>query len=112
MIVQKKTKSILHAGLVPGASVEKDVAMHPVHQVAQLRAENYRLVATDMRQCETFLQDLHQAGFNGMANTLFLSECVLVYLQPEFGDAIISALNGMCLNPAALSEIVVGWVLS
>ena len=44
--------------------------------VRQLNLRNYKMVGCDIRRTQETQTLLGEAGFNVMANTLFLSECV------------------------------------
>lgn len=104
VIISKKTRTIKHkqlCGPTPETSTSK------VHHVQQIHTANYRMASCDMRQTEEFKSALFDAGFDGTKNTLFLAECVLVYLQASFSDDIISICRGLCTNPDVLTEFVV-----
>lgn len=105
VVIAKKTRTIRQKGLVEDA--EKCVVNSSVHHIAQLKTPSYRLLACDMRQPQEFHEALHESGFNGMGNALFLSECVLVYMQPAFADRVILTCKNLCLNPNALQQFVV-----
>ncbi|CEM03436.1 unnamed protein product [Vitrella brassicaformis CCMP3155] len=67
-----------------------------------LRSEPLRMVAADMRQVDEFERQLVQAGFQDDLPTLWLAECVLVYMQPLHSDAIIRwAANAVSKAPSA-----------
>ncbi|CAD7960656.1 unnamed protein product [Amoebophrya sp. A25] len=90
-------------------SSENLTTMSATHRVQQFHTAHYRLVACDMRQPREFQDSLFHAGWNGMANTLFVSECVLVYMQGQFGDEVIKSCLQLCQEPSgrALKEFVV-----
>eukprot|EP00392_Amoebophrya_sp_AT5.2_P007283 g7297.t1 len=124
-IIAKKTKTILQkrdalpdferltriGEVEPRASphqADMYTSVNRVHKVKQLHLPHYRLAACDMRNKDEFKQALYDQGWNGMANTLFLSECVLAYMQPQFGDDIIhTCVQELCLNAkTALTQFV------
>ena len=53
-------------------------------------ASGYRLVTGDLRDLEALKTSLSSAGVDPSIPTLFLSECVLVYLEPEDSCAVIA----------------------
>jgi len=55
----------------------------------ELRTKHYRLVQTDMRMVSEVSSAMSEAGFRGDLPTLFISECVLVYMQALHGDGVI-----------------------
>jgi len=55
----------------------------------ELRTPHCRYVPTDMRIVPELAAAMTGAGFRSDVPTLFLSECVLVYMQAMHGDAII-----------------------
>ena len=50
----------------------------------------YRLLAGDLRDMDTVAGALSQEGLDATAPTLVLCECVLAYLEPAHGDAVIA----------------------
>ncbi|CAG9466985.1 unnamed protein product [Pedinophyceae sp. YPF-701] len=54
----------------------------------KITAPHYRLVPGDLRRLEQVSQALLAAGFDPALPTLVVLECVLVYLEPEEGDAV------------------------
>ncbi|KAJ3181713.1 carboxy methyl transferase for protein phosphatase 2A [Geranomyces variabilis] len=62
----------------------------------ELHGADYHLIAGDLRNFATDIsQKLHDAGFQPDAPTLFLSECVLVYLAPSTSEQILRAAAAM-----------------
>lgn len=55
----------------------------------ELRTKHLRQVPADMRIVPELVNAMASAGFRGNVPTLFVSECVLVYMQAMHGDAII-----------------------
>ncbi|KAI9499925.1 S-adenosyl-L-methionine-dependent methyltransferase, partial [Coemansia spiralis] len=56
---------------------------------AELHSETYNLIAGDLREFPSVMARLQERGFDCEAPTLFVSECVLVYLDPVCSDAIL-----------------------
>ncbi|KAI8589077.1 S-adenosyl-L-methionine-dependent methyltransferase [Geranomyces variabilis] len=62
----------------------------------ELHGADYHLLAGDLRNFATEIsQKLRDAGFQPDAPTLFLSECVLVYLAPTTSEEILRAAAAM-----------------
>lgn len=57
---------------------------------ASISGPGYRLVTADLRDIASMQAALRGAGLDPTAPTLLLSECVLVYLEPEDSCAIIA----------------------
>jgi len=104
MVINKKTKTVLKKSreLGLGAHLAARAADHTmensVFHIRQLKLENYRMVGCDIRRVEETKDLLGEAGFNVMANTLFLSECVLVYMQSLHADEVLKMCRGLCAN--------------
>lgn len=56
---------------------------------AQLNGRNYHLLGADLREVDSLDRLLQAAGLDKAKPTLFISECVLIYLQPEESAAVI-----------------------
>ncbi|KAJ2822994.1 carboxy methyl transferase for protein phosphatase 2A [Coemansia erecta] len=57
---------------------------------AELHSSEYSLLAGDLREFEAqVVPKLMAHGFDCTAPTLFLSECVLIYLDPQHSDTIL-----------------------
>ncbi|KAJ9455635.1 putative leucine carboxyl methyltransferase 1 [Diplonema papillatum] len=66
-----------------------------VMKAAAKEGDRYRMVAADLRDCDAFLEKLKGEGLaDGAAPTLIVSECVLIYLRKEEGDAVVAGLAG------------------
>ena len=78
-------------GSPPTASVEADVAFTPtLSGGCDVTGGGYRLRTADLRDVGAVAAALGSCGLVRDAPTLFLSECVLVYLEPEESCAIIA----------------------
>ncbi|KAK3823661.1 MAG: S-adenosyl-L-methionine-dependent methyltransferase [Linnemannia elongata] len=57
----------------------------------ELYSKDYCLLSGDLREfTETIVPKLNAQGFDTSLPTLFLSECVLIYIQPGDSDAIVN----------------------
>ncbi|PRP82504.1 leucine carboxyl methyltransferase 1-like [Planoprotostelium fungivorum] len=54
-----------------------------------LHSPNYHLMSVDLHSVQKLNDTLVQAGINKSLPTMFISECVLVYLKPEYSDEIV-----------------------
>eukprot|EP00667_Euglena_gracilis_P018208 EG_transcript_19313 len=59
-----------------------------------LHSAAYCVLAADLRQPETLLQQLAKVSLDPKEPLLLLAECVLVYMQPAESDALLRALLG------------------
>eukprot|EP01117_Protostelium_nocturnum_P013884 TRINITY_DN5224_c0_g1_i3.p1 TRINITY_DN5224_c0_g1~~TRINITY_DN5224_c0_g1_i3.p1 ORF type:complete len:272 (-),score=76.27 TRINITY_DN5224_c0_g1_i3:65-880(-) len=55
-----------------------------------LHSEHYHIVSVDLNQVSKLEEALIECGIDKDAPTLFISECVLIYLKAELSDKIIS----------------------
>ena len=55
-----------------------------------LHSTSYHVIPADLRDLPHLTETLQKSGIDGTAPTLFLSECVLVYMKAQFSDALIS----------------------
>ncbi|CAG8478697.1 11056_t:CDS:2 [Ambispora leptoticha] len=57
---------------------------------AELYASDYCLLSGDLKEfVESIIPRMEKQGFNKSLPTLFLSECVLIYMEPQDSDKII-----------------------
>ena len=54
-----------------------------------LHASNYHVVSADMRNLEEFEAKLAESDFDKAVPTLFIAECVLVYMTSESSSALV-----------------------
>jgi len=54
-----------------------------------IKTEGFTTVAVDMRETECLNQSLKDSGFSNKTPTLFICECVLVYMQAAQSDKIV-----------------------
>lgn len=65
--------------------LKQDARFHPY-----LERKQYSLIECDLRDMDSLKVLLDAAGFSHECPTLFISECVLIYMTPEEGGRIIS----------------------
>ncbi|KAJ2822585.1 carboxy methyl transferase for protein phosphatase 2A, partial [Coemansia furcata] len=71
---------------------------------SELHSSRYSLILGDLRQFQSHLvPKLVERGFDPNEPTLFLSECVLIYLDPEHSDNIIDWITQSVPNAAILT---------
>jgi len=84
-VVDNKIKKIVHT-----PALSKIIQLDQIQTSdGQLLSPLYNLVAADLRNVENLTNALHSANFDESSPTLFLSECVLIYLEPEESENII-----------------------
>merc|ERR1712107_753500 len=80
--------------------VSADIGVFGTHE---LRTRHCRFVSVDMRFQSELESAMARADFQSNVPTLFLSECVLVYMQATHVDAIIKwAANAVQDAPSAM----------
>mmetsp|Transcript_43129 Transcript_43129/g.99363 ORF Transcript_43129/g.99363 Transcript_43129/m.99363 type:complete len:366 (-) Transcript_43129:38-1135(-) len=67
-----------------------------------LRTAHCRFVSTDMRIQQELAAALEEAGLQSNVPTLFIAECVLVYMQGLHGDSIIQWAASAVNAPSAM----------
>jgi len=55
-----------------------------------LRSANYNIIPGDLRYWDDLVSKMRECNFDPSVPTLYLSECVLIYMQAEFSQSIIS----------------------
>jgi len=93
-VLSKKTSAICRRQalwpMLDATTQEELVAQDTVSGIREVRTKHLRYVATDMRMIPELTAAMSAAGFRSDVPTLFLSECVMVYMQALHGDSIIS----------------------
>lgn len=56
---------------------------------SELHAHDYHIIGTDLRNRSELEQKLCQIGINFDVPTMFLTECVLVYMEPESSSKLL-----------------------
>ena len=59
-------------------------------QAGTLHSSHYHILPCDLRDLPSFTKLLHDHGFDDSVPTLFLSECVMIYMKPEYSQAIVN----------------------
>ncbi|KAJ2545577.1 carboxy methyl transferase for protein phosphatase 2A [Coemansia sp. RSA 1853] len=71
---------------------------------SELHSAEYSLLAGDLREFESLVvPKLMARGFDCTEPTLFLSECVLIYLDPQHSDAIIEWITANIAHAGILT---------
>lgn len=60
----------------------------------------YSLLAADLSELDRVKDSLSKAGFDPTLPTLVVSECVLIYMEPEHSDALIEWVGTTCPRAA------------
>ena len=58
-----------------------------------IHSKNYHLCVVDLNNLESLKKSLIESNIDTSIPTLFLSECVLIYLDPTFSDLIIEWIS-------------------
>lgn len=56
---------------------------------SELHAHNYHIIGTDLRNLAELEMKLSQSGINFDIPTMFLTECVLVYMEPDNSSMLL-----------------------
>ncbi|KAJ2169886.1 carboxy methyl transferase for protein phosphatase 2A [Coemansia sp. RSA 560] len=71
---------------------------------SELHSAEYSLLGGDLRQFESqVVPKLMARGFDSSEPTLFLSECVLIYLDPQHSDAILNWITANVAHAGILT---------
>eukprot|EP00439_Symbiodinium_sp_Y106_P044201 s5276_g5.t1 len=92
-VLSKKISAISkRQGLWPMLDVSalEDLTRRSSSGMKEIRTRHFRLIQADMRIVPEMNAALLDAGFRGDVPTLFIAECVLVYMQAVHGDGIIA----------------------
>ncbi|CAE7767057.1 LCMT1, partial [Symbiodinium pilosum] len=88
--------------LLDVASLE-DLTHRSSSGMKEIRTKHCRLIQADMRIVPEMNAAILDAGFRGDVPTLFMAECVLVYMQAMHGDGIIAwASSSVPSAPSAM----------
>jgi len=93
-VVSKKI-SIIQKNAELRAAVHQDWDNHVTIDNRGLRSDNYHILPVDLHNLDQLDNILKDSNINKRLPTMILSECVLIYLKPEYSDKIIEwASNG------------------
>jgi hypothetical protein len=73
----------------------------------EIHSDNYHLVSVDLNNVDTLTNALFKSNINTSLPTLFLSECVLIYLDPHSSDKIIEWIGSTfkCVSMLTYEQI-------
>lgn len=57
---------------------------------SEAHSKHYHLLAVDLREVDTLERKLKEIGIDKSLPTVFITECVLIYMEPEHSAAIIN----------------------
>ena len=66
----------------------------------ELHGEKYHLMAADLRDLSAVDAQLCAAGWDATLPTLFVSECVLIYMEADEADAVVAWASKRCARCA------------
>lgn len=69
----------------------------------EIHAPKYHLVAVDLRDVNALLNKLQASGIDFNQPTLFLAECVLIYLPPDQAKEIVTTISEKFTAPAFIN---------
>uniref|UniRef100_A0AAF5Q6G5 Leucine carboxyl methyltransferase 1 n=1 Tax=Wuchereria bancrofti TaxID=6293 RepID=A0AAF5Q6G5_WUCBA len=93
-VTAKKIRQMLRPGSPNFVSMFSEEPKEVEH--SDLHAGDYHLVGADLRQLNEFKEKLGSCELNYKLPTLFIAECVLVYVETSQSDALLSAAsNGL-----------------
>jgi len=109
-VLSKKTSALVkRQSLWPmlDATSQEDIVAEKLSAAGtrEVRTKHLRYVPADMRMTSELQEATASAGLRGDVPTIFISECVLIYMQALHGDSIISWASS--LVPDAPSAMVV-----
>ncbi|OZC10191.1 leucine carboxyl methyltransferase [Onchocerca flexuosa] len=89
-VTAKKIRQIRRPGSPNLVSMFSEETKEVEH--SDLHAGDYHLVGADLRQLNEFKEKLESCDLNYKTPTLFIAECVLVYMGTSQSDVLLSAL--------------------
>lgn len=97
--VQQQQQQQQLCGPLPPAAV--------VQHVQELAGQQYSLVAADLRDVQQLKAALARAGFKEGLPTLYLCECVLIYLEPAEAEAVLSTAAAAAAQAGAPAAVAI-----
>eukprot|EP01100_Stratorugosa_tubuloviscum_P012098 TRINITY_DN5583_c0_g1_i1.p1 TRINITY_DN5583_c0_g1~~TRINITY_DN5583_c0_g1_i1.p1 ORF type:complete len:306 (-),score=97.20 TRINITY_DN5583_c0_g1_i1:167-1084(-) len=70
---------------------------------SEILSSKYKLISVDLNNIQQFERGLNRAGVDFNKSTLFISECVLIYMDCESSDAIIAFAASRFISSAFLT---------
>ncbi|KEG04468.1 leucine carboxyl methyltransferase, putative [Plasmodium vinckei vinckei] len=99
-VLNKKTKIINNVELLKKCLISKDKGVQ--NEKDLINCENYKMVSFDLNNPSSMETKLTNSGFDVSLPTIFLSECVFIYLEVESSDNLIKTLSGLMKNIACV----------
>eukprot|EP00466_Bigelowiella_natans_P004770 jgi/Bigna1/92490/estExt_fgenesh1_pm.C_270011 len=92
-----------------GGDEEKDPSKKKVKRKkiqADIHTQNYHLVSCDLRDPKALDVAMEKCGADFSIPTLFLSECVLIYLEPKYSTGVIAWASKKSSNGGGFGRFV------
>jgi len=86
-----------------GSAAQAGGGVHIEPTAGELVSNCYTVLPVDLRDPVAFAAAVQRAGFDTSLPTYILSECVLVYMEPEHSSAVVRWLAGHFKQAAAIA---------
>ncbi|CAA9989753.1 leucine carboxyl methyltransferase, putative [Plasmodium knowlesi strain H] len=85
-----------------GVDHQGDVEMKPDVDANLINCGNYKMLSLDLNNSNLLEKHLTSCGFDFSIPTLFICECVLIYLEITSSDNLIKTLAGLMRNTSCI----------